>query len=72
MEKHIVTVVEAAAELGITRNTVSNIAARNDIDISKKRIVKRETVARRVNIMQVDLNALKAAIRKEEGNGDLS
>lgn len=66
-DKHMVTVVEAAAKLGITRNTVSNIAARNNIAISRGRIVKRETVARRVNIMQVDLNALKAAMKKEEG-----
>lgn len=66
MSKHMVTVIEAAGLLGITRNTVSNIAARNNIYISKKRIVKRETVSRRVKIMQIDLNALKAAIKKEE------
>lgn len=70
MEKHMVTVVEAAAELGMRRQTLTAIADRNGVKITKKRIAKVEQVERRPLVMHVDLNALKAAIEKEEGESE--
>ena len=60
-KKHMVTIAEAAELMGCSRQNIDQLISKHGLKTVTKRIVKRETVSRKVKLRQVDLNELKKA-----------